>query len=514
MSPKTRLRAGHLDMIYENGFLRQIQIGDTEVLRMIYFAVRDHNWGTLAPIIEQEIIEQGEDHFRISYHCRHQEHAQDCYAWDVAMEGLSNGTITFQIQGTALAAFRSNRVGFCVLHPIHGLAGETVAITQSNGEMVKAVFPPFIAPAQPILDIRAMSWQMNEPREKQSMELNLAFEGDIFETEDHRNWGDASYKTYCTPLEKPFPVVQNPGDKVVQKITFTTEILATAEDSLKTLPSFAEKASGDKPLLAIGIGASYLKKAITASNAVLLKSLNLRHYRIEVQPVLTDWILDFSNEAGNAYELQLPLEIALHLGAEFQVEIESFVQLCQQNRLNIKFLLLFSTQSLVTPVNIIQQIPFLKQALPDVKIGVGTNYNFTELNRNRFNPELADFITFSFHPQEHAFDEMTIMENAETLLYAVESARAIYQLPIQVSPITLRKRFNPYATDPQDWIIDEDQRADPRQVASFTAAWVKKCMAHLEKAGAQSATFFQTFGSQGVLDEDGQLFPVYNALIK
>src|SRR5207244_9972080 len=45
------LRAGPLAMIFEpkNAFLRYIRFGDREILRGIYVAVRDRNWGTVAP---------------------------------------------------------------------------------------------------------------------------------------------------------------------------------------------------------------------------------------------------------------------------------------------------------------------------------------------------------------------------------------------------------------------------------------------------------------------------------
>ena len=32
--------------------------------------------------------------------------------------------------------------------------------------------------------------------------------GDVFEMEDQRNWTDASFKTYCTPLRQPFPATR------------------------------------------------------------------------------------------------------------------------------------------------------------------------------------------------------------------------------------------------------------------------------------------------------------------
>src|SRR4051794_871857 len=41
------LRAGPLSLRYEEGGLRYIRLGDREVLRRVYVAVRDRNWGTI-----------------------------------------------------------------------------------------------------------------------------------------------------------------------------------------------------------------------------------------------------------------------------------------------------------------------------------------------------------------------------------------------------------------------------------------------------------------------------------
>ncbi len=46
-------------------------------------------------------------------------------------------------------------------------------------------------------------------------------EGDAFETEDQRNWSDASYKTYVRPLSKPRPYMMAKGTTDSQRITIT-----------------------------------------------------------------------------------------------------------------------------------------------------------------------------------------------------------------------------------------------------------------------------------------------------
>ena len=39
-------------------------------------------------------------------------------------------------------------------------------------------------------------------------------QGDVFETEDQRNWTDASFKTYCPPLRLPFPRPFEDGEEI------------------------------------------------------------------------------------------------------------------------------------------------------------------------------------------------------------------------------------------------------------------------------------------------------------
>ena len=49
-------------------------------------------------------------------------------------------------------------------------------------------------------------------------QLLLSFDGDSFELEDQRNWGDASFKTYCTPLRKGFPRAVRRGTLIAHRV--------------------------------------------------------------------------------------------------------------------------------------------------------------------------------------------------------------------------------------------------------------------------------------------------------
>src|SRR5690606_7028882 len=149
----------------------------------------------------------------ISYTAKFQ---QDSIDFDVncQIEGKKDGSLVFIYDGMANKAFQRNRIGFTILHPIQHYKGKKVRIIHSDGSTTDSNFPEFISPHQPFLDIQEMHWTLAE-----GINASLIFEGEVFETEDQRNWTDASYKTYCTPLALGFPVTVKEGDQIHQKVS-------------------------------------------------------------------------------------------------------------------------------------------------------------------------------------------------------------------------------------------------------------------------------------------------------
>ena len=180
---------------------------------MIYFALRDHNWNTISHRIENERIQAEADRFQIEYDCFNFDGTTTIIAWKVKIEGHPDGSIVFEISGEVKAPFRRNRAGFCVLHPLNVLE-EECRITHPDGTETSKPFPRDIAEDNPFKDIRQMQWSALESP------CTIVLEGDLFETEDQRNWGDASFKTFCTPLSRPFPVELQTGDHIFQRINF------------------------------------------------------------------------------------------------------------------------------------------------------------------------------------------------------------------------------------------------------------------------------------------------------
>ena len=111
----------------------------------------------------------------------------------------------------------------------------------------------------------------------------------------------------------------------------------------------------------------------------------------------------------------------------------------------------------------------------------------------------------------HAFDDLSIVETLAGQAATVSSARAFAgQLPLAITPITLRRRPRPGEPAGAWPAADPRSPDDPRQASDFAAAWTLGSLATLAEAGVASLTYFETAGSRGVMAADGSLFPAYH----
>ena len=155
------------------------------------------------------------------------------------------------------------------------------------------------------------------------------------------------------------------------------------------------------------------------------------------------------------------------------------------------------------------------------RVATGTNAYFAELNRQR--PPKGAVACYSINPQVHTFDDLSLVETLEAQPATVESALQFCDRDLIVSPITLRPRFNPNATDPAKQREDSSSAADPRQSTLFCAAWTVGSLARLLPLDrVESLTFYETTGPRGVMNSEphsakpdatraalGKTFPVY-----
>jgi len=520
--PRNRiLQAGSLTMNYEKGNIRYISTGGTEIIRMIYAAVRDEEWHTVQPVIRHEKIIRAGDAVLLRFEARYCYKDIDFKA-SFALSVTSDNRVTFEMNGRALSTFKKNRIGFCVLHPILTCAGKKCIITHPDGTKSMGEFPRAISPYQPFANISAMQWEIND-----QASVLLRFSGDLFETEDQRNWTDASFKTYSTPLDIPYPVEIKEGTTIDQKVEL--EIVGTLpkRNRLHRKTIFQCFTDHPEPLPDIGLGVSSRPQPLTFSESTHLKTIGFSHLRSELHLFDSNFDSQYRRMSHESSLLNLPVELCLIFGKDPAADIRSFLQHYSRNPVKLKSVLLYSRSEKATPREIVEIVaPELRRELKGIPIGSGTNCNFAQLNRAGLDPALVDFIAFAIHPQEHASDDQTLFENMMAQKDTVDSARILGgQKPVHVSPVTLQRRFNANISNYEIPAVNQilPPQLDVRQFSLAGAAWTIGSLKYLLESGIRAVTYYETVGERGLMmgdhdsqwpvhfpAEKGMFFPVYH----
>ncbi len=505
----TLLRAGPLSLFFEQGELRHINLGDNEVLRRIYVAVRDRHWRSIPPIITQISHEVDSSSFKILLTVQHKEEDID-FSWDGLILGSSDGDITFAMQGVAHSTFLRNRIGFCVLHSTLEFAGRACTLEKIDGSLDQAVFPRSISPYQPFLDLRALTCPLSS-----GISATICFTGDTFETEDQRNWGDASYKTYSTPLSLPYPVEIAAGTSISQQVSLS--IRANHRSFPKPAPpqaiSFALlKEEGEVPLPRIGLGVSSLVVSLDLVSADRLRALNLTHLRVDLDLSLPNYVDSLKRATLQASQIGVALEIALYLPDNPESQLRSLRAAVDDLLPSVCTWLVFSASHPSTNGEFaLLARKFLADFRPAAKFAGGSNEYFAGLNR--FPPPLdgLDLICYPLSPQVHASDETTLRENLPALGETARCAREIAQgLRVVVSPVSLKPRSHPDVAEPfssrQPGQLPP--QVDQRQTSLFGAGWTLGSLKYISDAGVYSSTHYETLGWCGVMETpDGSPLP-------
>ena len=197
-----KLVAGSLTLEYSDGSLWNISNGSEEIIRRIYLVFQDINWTSRPFVIKDEIWQIADRSFSAKIKAQGSHDAKDLSV-ELVITGSETGEITYGFSASTKVSFMRNRLGLCLLHPVAGLAGRECKLTKADGAIEESKFPDSISPDQPFLNLSGISHQLQS-----GQVVSVKFAGEIFETEDHRNWSDASYKTYCTPISLPFPALK------------------------------------------------------------------------------------------------------------------------------------------------------------------------------------------------------------------------------------------------------------------------------------------------------------------
>lgn len=479
--------------------LAHVSYAGRPVLRAVKAVVRDQDWRTPKPSVQNVEIKQDDDGLQVRWAVAFAGYGVE-YDGQLTAE-FTPATVEISFEGAAAQAFRSNRIGLVVLHP-PAEAGREITVEHPDGGGTAAQFPHDISPHQPFTDIAALEWA------DAGTAFRLSFTGDVFETEDQRNWTDASFKTYSTPLSLPFPVAVAAGDTVRQSVLLeaatlepqeAVEAAAVAARVASSLPTAVSARIGAEagrvPALAVGAGSQPgVLPEIPGLDALVVELVDEENYADR-----SLWAAQLQAAAAAASIQRAGLDIRAVTADPVGAVADLAPYLPQAKRLAV-----FHPGTHITEPD---SWPALKESAHAAGFGgsllAGTRAHFTELNRESSRtPSDSDALTFSITPQMHSTEAAHVIDSVPMQrLVAQNALRLSGGRPVHVGPVTLLPRFNAVATSG----VDAEAEADELQGEPFTAAWTLASIKALTMDGVASISYFEASGPRGISDASGQL---------
>ncbi|UOM34377.1 hypothetical protein [Acuticoccus sp. I52.16.1] len=522
VAPPRILKAGVLEARLEAGNLRYIMIGGVEAIRGVAFLARDRNWGTYNARIEDLAVDERADGFTVSYRATVGDSAQSL-SYTARIEGRADGSLTFTAEGAPDTDFVTNRTGFVVLHPLDGVIDHPVRIEHTDGSVEESRFPVEVNPACPFENIRAMTHEILP-----GVSLTCRMEGDAYEMEDHRNWLDASFKTYIRPLAKPWPYTMGEGEAFRQSVTITLEgkvPAATGGTGGPVTVTLGAATGTEVPRFGLAVPAAWTTSALERADLVaaakpsfLVCHFDPRagHDRSTIAeyaalgeavgaPLVLEAVVPCEDASGNPTDdpAVLTRDIAGIAAAAMGFTF-SHVAVSPGSDLKCT---LPGTQFPPAP-DWSRLVAETRRAFPGVPVGGGMFSYFTELNRKRPPKGTFDFVGHSGAPIVHAGDDESVMETLQSLPSVFHSVRAFAgATPYWIFPIAVSMRMNPYGAVPAenpDNIRQAMNRIDPRDRALLGAAWYAGTLAEAAKGGVDAVTMAAVAGPSGIVSAPGE----------
>ncbi|MDH5540171.1 MAG: hypothetical protein OEY03_12275, partial [Rhizobacter sp.] len=372
-----------------------------------------------------------------------------------------------------------------------------------------------VDPVQPFLDIRALTHEVMP-----GLSATVRMEGDTFEMEDHRNWTDASFKTYVRPLARPWPYTLPAGEAVEQSISVRFSGAAKGVGSAAAGKGIEVKLGAVTkqvlPPLGLGVPAEEIAPALERMD--LLKLAGPRILQCHFDPRRGHGLTELNGYRALAEPTgaAVVLEIVVDSVDQYAQELRDVATLVARARLRLAGVAVCPAGDLksVLPGGPRPPAPALedlyaaaRQAFAGVKLGGGMFSFFTELNRKRPPAHLLDFVMNTTCPIVHAADDRSVMETLEALPYQVRTARTfIGDCAHRIGPSAIGCRDNPHGATFTANPANERvclARMDPRMRGLFGASWTLGYIATLARSGIDTLTIGAPTGPLGIIHRKG-----------
>ncbi len=506
------LRAGPLTADLVGSDLRSVRWGETEVIQRIYMAVRDAPWNTIPGEILQREVTVSDREFRVSWRQRHRFEDIDV-EWSGVVVGTDDGVIVYEMDAVAGGAFRHSKIGLNIHHGLVPYRNCSFRATTESGEvtgiLAEDVEPQLVRDGSltAMFDhFDAISFELGD------LTAEFQFEGDRFEMQDHRNWSDANYKTYGTPLSFGFPRDVTEGERLWQRITVRLHGDPVGGEQPEEIAL-----GGDQPTRLPSIGHRLTTVGEPAEKVLGL--LRPDFLRVEVRP--DEQLSARLAEARKLTSGGVPLEIVSMVDPDDpKPAIEDLQRVLTAEHADVARVIVlaaaqgFSEFKGATPPELGEEVSRqLVTAGVSVPVFSGTDQFFNEVNRARPDYTRLDGVAFSLNPQVHACDDRSLMANVEALPDVAAFCRRMYPgAELSVGPVHLVGPNGPFPAGPPS-SAGVPAGLDPRHAALFGAAWTVAFLAAAARGGVEHVTMYDLVGSRGLaqlvdVDEDGARYPV------
>ena len=486
------LRAGPLSMTLRGGHLVDLKVAGHEIWHGVTFLYRDPDWGTPEPVFERSLLEVEGEGFSLRLEgCIPTQPAIDLL---LTLHGDSHGTVTLQARAVPRGDLLANRIGLCLLHPMHAM-GRALEVEHVDGRISRSTFPEQVPAWPPFTAVRGMRHEFAPGHWAQ-----VRFQGDDFEFEDQRNNADASFKTYSRSNGLPRPYLLRGGAAIEQSLILRLEPAALRINPapvaarLVRLDESAEAVSMPQLGLAIAPADAQASCLVLAALADLSPALLHLTLALPEQPV--EW-------TGIARLLSVS-------GARLRLDLAGAVTAASLTRLALALRAAgIEPESVAVFPASPPLVAAARQAFPGSAIGGGTPHFFAQFNRME-DVGPTDFLGFTVCPIVHGADDAAPMAGLQSLPSLLATARARYPgRALRIGPSSLGARGSPLGDQPAS---DGTRRIalarrDPRTRGLFGAAWLSGHVAQAARAGAEAVSVMSLCGDAGVLDEtvDGRV---------
>lgn len=508
------LRTGPLEAILEDGALRTVTVDGHEVLRAVAFLMRGPTWDTASTEVADLAVDQRDDGFDVTFAAVARSEGA-ALPWRARIEGRPD-RLSFHAEARPDAGVLTGRTGFVVLQPLHFIAGRRVEVRHVDGRATRGRFPDLIDPEAPFTDMAAMAYEAAP-----GLRVAVAMDGDAWEMEDHRNWLDASLKTYVRPLRLPSPYVLAAGSVHVQSVTLS--ILAAPRRRARAAPAESRIVLGPAGLALMPAIGLRLGDDATREDAAAARRLGAQHLVARLDLAAPDLAERVARVAGLALAMgaEAALEVVAPCDDDPEDELARLARALDEADLRPTSILLSLGRAAsrvkpgppVAPDSLLGRLHLAARALfPLARLGGGTVGAFAELNRNRPPFGLVDFVSWSAASLVHDAADATMMENLDAVAAQGRSLRAMAgAVPWRLGALGMALDPGPFvaaAPNPQG------RRAalaasDPRSGALFGAAWTLGALAAVAAAGAEAVAPATLGGGAPLHDQEGRPFPAW-----